>query len=500
MIDSKCMGLTKRIGMTILIAIMLTGCGGVIPTVQTDVQDLSVKSFLRAVERKDTKTVERYIKKGMDVNAREDSDRNALWIATRNDDANMVKTLIKAGADLNTRYRYGYSILHVSVEKDAVAAAEVLINAGADLEAKTEQGKTPLFISASLGRKTTPLLIRAGADLNAANNDGETALMSAALTGELESIRMLVGSKANVDTSDRMGRTALINAAGMLRSSMASFKVKERVVTEMVEVLLSAGADANAKTKNEGETALHAAAKEGHTGAAELLIKAGANVNAKTKLDKFTPLMEAAKDGNSELVKLLLKSGAKRKTKDRLGRTAAKWGSDHPQIVTILGGKLSRKTAKAKKVSPKNKEQARKRLYELGYRTFDESTFVMSAHKGDLDAVKAFLDYGLSLESKDPRDHATTPLLAASMTPRSPELGIFLVEAGADVNVKDVNGSTPLIWAAQKCGMKDLVRALVKAGADVNAKAAGGATPLMMAKTFKCTEIIEILEKAGARK
>ena len=133
---------------------------------------------------------------------------------------------------------------------------------------------------------------------------------------------------------------------------------------------------------------MHAAAKEGHTDAAALLIKAGAKVNAKTKLDKFAPLMEAAKDGNAELVKLLLKSGAKRKIKDRLGRTAAKWGSDHTEIVAILGGKLSRKAAKAKKVSPEQKEKARKRLYELGYRTYDESMFVMSAHKGDLEAAK----------------------------------------------------------------------------------------------------------------
>ena len=218
MTGSKRMVFMEGLGMMILIAVICAGCGGVIPTVQPDVQDLSVESFLKAVERRYIKTVERFIKQGMDVNAREDSERNALWIATRNDDANMVQKLIQAGADLNARYRYGYSILHVAVEWDSPAAAEVLINAGVDLEAKTEQGKTPLFISASLGKKTTPLLIRAGADPNTANNDGETALMTAALTGELESIQMLVDAKANVNTADRLGRTGLINAAGMLHS------------------------------------------------------------------------------------------------------------------------------------------------------------------------------------------------------------------------------------------------------------------------------------------
>ena len=150
MTGSNRMVFMEVIGMIILIAFISGGCGSVTPSVQPDVKDLSVESFLKAVERRDIKTVERFIKQGMDVNARADSERNALWIATRNNDANMVQKLIQAGADLNARYRYGYSILHVAVEWDSPAAAEVLINAGVDLEAKTEQGKTPLFISASI--------------------------------------------------------------------------------------------------------------------------------------------------------------------------------------------------------------------------------------------------------------------------------------------------------------------------------------------------------------
>lgn len=499
MTDIKSMAATARIGIMIFIAAISAGCGSMISTGRPEAQDFSADSFIRAVEGRDLKTVERFIEQGMDVNAKGNSDKNALQIAARNDDAKMLSALIKAGADLNTRYRYGYSILHEAVNWNSVQAVEVFINAGVDLEARSEQGETPLFISTSLGRKTTPLLIRAGADPNAANKEGETGLMCAARGGELESVRMLISAKADVNTADMMGNTALLNAAGMLRSRMESFKVEEQAVTTMVQLLLGAGADVKAKTKNEGATALHAAAREGHTNAAALLIKAGAGVNEKTKIDKFTPLMEAAKNGNADLVELLLKSGAKRKMKDRLGRTAAKWGADYPEIVTILGGKPSRKAAKAKRVSPEQKEKARKRLDELGYRDVNESMFVMSAHKGDLEAVKAFLDYGLSIESKAD-DHATTPLLAASMTPDSPEVGIFLIKAGADVNVGDVNGSTPLIWASQKCAMKDLVNALVKAKANVNARAAGGATPLMMAEVFKCREIIKILKKAGARK
>ena len=57
-------------------------------------------------------------------------------------------------------------------------------------------------------------------------------------------------------------------------------------------------------------TPLHYAAMCGQTKICEILISAGANVNALTKNDNYTPLMFAVRSGSKETCNLLIKSGA----------------------------------------------------------------------------------------------------------------------------------------------------------------------------------------------
>lgn len=146
----------------------------------------------------------------------------------------------------------------------------------------------------------------------------------------------------------------------MFRSRMKSFNVDEAMVTSMVEQLLVAGADVNARTNHEGMTALLGAAREGHTDAAALLIQAGSDVSAKTNVDAFTPLIEAAKGGYEDMVKLLLEAGADPQQQDRIGRSAIDWGADYPEIVTLLGGQpaSTEKETTVKEVTPEQREQA----------------------------------------------------------------------------------------------------------------------------------------------
>ncbi len=142
-------------------------------------------------------------------------------------------------------------------------------------------------------------------------------------------------------------------------------------------------------------------------------------------------------------------------------------------------------------------------LGKLGYQ-YNESFFRSAVADGNLDAVRLFLQIGMS-----PNAHAKGEghpiLLAAQLCsnqpgskPRSQVLEA-LVTAGGDVKAKDGNGSTPLLWAVQTGCSPSAVKALLKAGADPNAKAAGGATPLMFAKIFGHTELEDILREAGAK-
>ncbi len=143
-------------------------------------------------------------------------------------------------------------------------------------------------------------------------------------------------------------------------------------------------------------------------------------------------------------------------------------------------------------------------LGKLGF-AYDEEPFGHAVSDANLDAVRLFLEIGMS-----PNAHAKGgihPMLLASMgcgnptegKPRS-EVLEALVAAHGDVKAKDQNGSTALLWAVQGGCSPSSVRALLKAGSDPNVRAKGGATPLMFAEIFQRTEIAEILKKAGAKK
>jgi hypothetical protein len=143
-------------------------------------------------------------------------------------------------------------------------------------------------------------------------------------------------------------------------------------------------------------------------------------------------------------------------------------------------------------------------LGKLGY-AYNEESFLHAISDANLDAVRLFLQIGMSPNAHTKKD--AHPMLLAAMgcgdqaegKPRS-EILEALAAGGGDVKAADGNASTALLWAVEGGCSALSIKALLKAGANPNARAKGGATPLMFADIYKRTELAEILKAAGAKK
>ena len=101
-------------------------------------------------------------------------------------------------------------------------------------------------------------------------------------------------------------------------------------------------------------------------------------------------------------------------------------------------------------------------------------------------------------------DGGVTALMWAALDCPDPAVLQVLLEAGAKVNVSDLDGARALSHAAGSNDNPEVVRVLIDAGANVNASDKSGKTALDMAlerpKKDKGREkIVELLENAGAR-
>jgi hypothetical protein len=85
---------------------------------------------------------------------------------------------------------------------------------------------------------------------------------------------------------------------------------------------------------------------------------------------------------------------------------------------------------------------------------------------GDLESIKQHIEAGSDLNEKEPAV-GSTPLISASVFGKT-DIARALIEAGADVNIKNNEGSTALHSAAFLCRL-EIVELLLENGADKEA-------------------------------
>jgi ankyrin repeat protein len=310
-----------------------------------------------AIYNNNKEAVELLLKAGANSNARDEDGESPLMYAIRAKNKDLVELLLKAGAEVNAYNKIGWTPLMVAAERFS-DSIPLLPENGAHLEDKTADGATALLVALHYKNKeAVELLLRAGADVNAYNKQSFTPLMVAA-EHSFDIIPLLLEKGARLEDKDVDGATALLVAISNNNK-------------EAVELLLKAGADANACNKNDSTPLMNAA--EFFAESIPLLIAKGARLEDKTKLGS-TALMYAIFNNNKEAVELLLEAGADANARNKNDSTpliyAAERFSDSIPLLLKKGARLEDKNgyglmALMIGIASKNKE-AVKLLLEAG--------------------------------------------------------------------------------------------------------------------------------------
>ena len=459
----------------------------------------------------DVATADVLLRAGARVNAVDDSGVTPLVLASVNGSAAMVSRLLDAGALPNLGSPF--TSVMSAARTGNVAVMKALLDHGGDVNAReADQGQTALMWAAGeQHRDLVRLLVGRGADIHARTGDpsaatrragaapdaggsllgglagmsfgragssgllpnGFTALLFAARVGDLESARILLeaGANPNDTTTDRM--SALV---------LATYRGNIPVAT----LLLDKGADPNAA--GAGFTALHWAA--------------GTWENDTTKNNITTDRPDydwhaaaGLKEGRTDFVRVLLAHGADPNV--RITRAPVRTGSSKNLDLSELHG---------------------------------ATAFLLAAASGSVDIMRILVDKGADFRlgtTEDPKADPgltigkTTPLMGAAglgrvlgeiLTPdkASVEAAKYILElGGTDVNAVDTLGQTALHYAAYN-RRDQMVQFLIDHGAQLEVKNVYGETPLWLAEMelqFAAGGLFEvrrsatgdILRKAGAQ-
>uniref|UniRef100_A0A0G4IDX2 Uncharacterized protein n=1 Tax=Chromera velia CCMP2878 TaxID=1169474 RepID=A0A0G4IDX2_9ALVE len=243
-----------------------------------------------------------------------------------------VRLLADAGAGLEVKSARpvwgvaGRTALHLACCKRSPEIANFLISRGANVKAEDSKKYTPLHIAASEGLTDVIVsLLSHGADVNAKSTPGDTALHRASYKGQRGAAELLLDRGAHVDERGTWDRTPLHGTLAPCGRQLADH-------SDVAQLLISRGADVNARVSN-GVTVLQHAAAWGSADVAEVVVSAGADLHL-TDDTGATALHHAVRrtsqmnryavdqQKKNRIVRMLVSNGINTHVRNNSGRTA----------------------------------------------------------------------------------------------------------------------------------------------------------------------------------
>lgn len=211
---------------------------------------------------------------GADIHCSENNCATALHCACCYNQYDIVQVLLSAGADVNIRNEYEQTPLFDACTH-GLDIVKCLVNVGADIRVRDFQGMTALHYACRFAHSNTVAFLRAsGADLSTCCNAGWSALHQASsnryqknCTRRFNMVKWLLNHGVQVNMKTNMGTTALHQICCCSTEQLA-----------LVRLMIKAGADVQATDKM-GRSILSRAVRHKHQFITYLLLQHGALQN-----------------------------------------------------------------------------------------------------------------------------------------------------------------------------------------------------------------------------
>ncbi|KAK7139556.1 hypothetical protein R3I93_016630 [Phoxinus phoxinus] len=455
---------------------------------------------------------------GVNPDSQNNEWQTPLHIAALEGDENMLKFLSLCKASPNILDKMDRSPLHIAAEQGHTNAVEILTEKFKScVLARTKDGNTLLHIASQCGHPATALtLLRKGVLLHMPNKSGAVCLHAAAKKGHTAVVKALLQKGALVDATTKDGQTALHIAV-------------ENCKPQVVQMLLGFGAHVQLRGGKAQETPLHIAArvKDG-VRAAEMLLKSGADVNAEQENGE-TAMHVAARHGDLEMMRALIQEGGDVTWRSKVDENCLHVAVRHchapvvEEILISLTNERSRQEAElcvceGNQTGETPLHLAAQLRRDSVHRTDEDVCIIktLMEHHADITAVtrqsgETPLHYSArvgntavlqEMLSNVPTSQLQTainkhtesgwsPLLLAADQGHT-EVVRVLLQNNARVDVFDEEGKAAIHLAAEQ-GHQDIVDILLSHKAFVNTKTKLGLTPLHLSARSGSARLVRLL-------
>lgn len=461
----------------------------------------SGNAFLLAMKGDQQVLARELLRVGTDLTQSDEMDQTPLHLAASLGCDDMMPLILQQGAVVDALDSQRRTPFHLAATRRSFASVEVLLAAGADLSLRFgDEDESALETAAIYGDvDVMRAIVRHGVDVNARDSEGFTALHAAAENNQEGAIDVLIAAGADVNARGGGGKGKtplyLASASGSLEAALA---------------LLRNGADVH-ELASYRRTALHVAAKRGHTDIVNALLDAGARLHLRTnKFSGDTPLDLAAKRGHVDTVQRLIRQGARLNDRDADGFTTLhKTASENePDVIDAL-------VASGAEVGACGTESGFTPLHVASIEECSEAACCLLKHGASMSTMDKSGQTALHLASDGNSCEIITTLLengananslsgdgeaplhvAAARGNVAVTLALLFADANVNLSV-DEDGSSPLSIAALN-GHTDVAEVLIRHGAYLGATDSEGSTALHQAASENHAGVIDVLVKAGA--